>query len=274
MRNNLSLRALKSIPSKDLQYGVNVREPLGQGLGFSDFSRASLHFVHTKQPLKMQYHAERSALQRRAVPRKQNLLAGDIYPGHFWPLIRMGFKDYEFVLFHVRFLVGAPDIDRLERDTIRIHCDLVPEGQVHPNSVACCLGAPTKYMDPARRLGIKISGIRAGDKQPNFSWVIRRGDPDRWLPVLNRLVDWLESRDITELRPRRPYGPANLDHAPEFYTRHPLDSGDAWDQLVDFDTFTYTIIFLFHFFSNTFQCHFDLRHHHLDFQGNSFGWFR
>jgi hypothetical protein len=239
MKSNLSLAALRSIPSKDMQHGVNVREPLGQNVSFQDFPRAGESFVYSSEPVKRDYQEHKLRLKRQAVPRKQALLKGDLYPGSFWPLNRMGWIDYEFVIFHTRFLVGKADIDRLDEDTIRVHCDLLPEGQIHPHSVSRFLRFRPIYEDPAQRLRIKISGIRKADQQESFLWVERRGDADRWIPKLNRLVDWLESKNPFTLRPRRPYGPENLDLPPLFYTRHPIDSGDDWDKLVSFEVFQY-----------------------------------
>ena len=54
------------------------------------------------------------------------------------------------------------------------------------------------------------------------------GNPDKSIPRVNRLVDWLDGLDTEELRPRRWY-PANWKIGRPYYsyTRHPSDVGDA-----------------------------------------------
>ena len=100
---------------------------------------------------------------------------------------------------------------------------------------------PHKYRDPATRLAIKISGISKIQQKELCAWIVKDGDGDRWLPRINRFVDWLEDLDPTVLRPRRNYHTDNESpnryYTDELYTRHPLDVGDVWNQPVTYEEF-------------------------------------
>ncbi len=85
--------------------------------------------------------------------------------------------------------------------------------------------SPPKYDDPARRLGIKVSVLRAADQVGNFHWVRKYGNTDRWIPQINRLVDWLQKRNVDEIRPRRFY-PFVRGNTSGPYTRHPADTNN------------------------------------------------
>lgn len=102
-----------------------------------------------------------------------------------------------------RQVVGKLRIDHFVEETIRVHCELLPAGQRHPNSAIRGLDSPPRYQDPARRLGIKISGILKANQEESWVWVTMEGDSYKVICRVNRLVDWLEDLDTKELRPRR-----------------------------------------------------------------------
>lgn len=112
--------------------------------------------------------------------RKEKYLAGDIFEGAFTPDQLFGKPlDYKFKIFNNCFEVGRADIDRFEEDTVRVLCDLVPEGQRHPMSVCRGMWSPLRYNDPAYRLGIKITGLRIAAGIEGHIWVLKRGDSDQ-----------------------------------------------------------------------------------------------
>jgi hypothetical protein len=116
---------------------------------------------------------------------------------------------------------------------MRLWCDLRPEGECHPFPVVRGLWSPLKYDDPARRLGIEVSGIRKGDQKEGWCWVQMDGSSDKGISRVNRLVDWLNGLDTEEQRPRRWY-PANQTLCRRYcgYTGHPSNVGDAWQVIV------------------------------------------
>ena len=161
-------------------------------------------------------------------------MRGDIFEGSFWNAPGWyGKADYEFQIWSVKLRIGKAWIDRCALETIRVWCDLRPQGEIHPQAITRCTGLRPSYKDPARRLGIKVSGIRNGDGQEGWCWLRMDGNADKSIPRINRLVDWLEGLDTEELRPRRWY-PANqnLDRPYCGYTLHPDDVGEKWRELV------------------------------------------
>ncbi|KAF2874633.1 hypothetical protein BDV95DRAFT_666450 [Massariosphaeria phaeospora] len=232
LKNNLDAESFKWIRGEELDKGVNVREPLGQGFSFADYPMRSNSFKYAKDTLKREWYG--ISRNREITPRRESFLKGEIFDGSFWNAPGWyGGADYEFQIWSVRFRVGRSHIDRFEEASIRVWCELLPDGY-HPESVISSLGSPKRYNGPARRLGIKISGVRKCDNEEGFVWVRLEGDPDKSIPRANRLVDWLEDLDPDELRPRRWY-PANkrLDRPRCGYTGHPLDLGDAWIVIMD-----------------------------------------
>ncbi|KAH8730760.1 hypothetical protein GQ44DRAFT_605810 [Phaeosphaeriaceae sp. PMI808] len=231
LNHNLSSETLKWVHKDEIHAGMNVREPLAQWLSFADFPIRATSFRYSSDSLKREWYEIRRLLY--FIPRQDGFLRGDIFEGSFWDAPGWYHADYEFQIWSVKLRVGRSWIDRCEEETIRVWCDLRPEGEQHPSSVIRGLCAPPRYDDPARRLGIKISGIRKGDQQEGWCWVQMEGNPDKSIPRVNRLVDWLDGLDTEELRPRR-YYPFNVRYGRRYcgYTRHPLDVGEAWSEIL------------------------------------------
>jgi len=105
-------------------------------------------------------------------------------------------------------------------------------GGCHLHTIARNSRARLAYDDPADRLGIRFSGIRAGDELEGWPWLMMGGNADKFISRLSRLVDWLDDLDTEELRPCRWY-PANkhIDQPRCEYARHPLDAGEKWQGL-------------------------------------------
>jgi hypothetical protein len=231
LKHNLCAETLRWIPADEMHKGVNVREPLAQGFGFNDFPMKGTCFKYSPISLKREwYEVHRN---HEIVVRTEGFLRGDVFGGSFWNAPGWyGKADYEFQIWSVKLRIGKAWIDRCAIETIRVWCDLRPEGEVHPHTVARGSGVRLAYNDPALRLGIKVSGIRNGDKLEGWSWLMTDGNADKAIPRLNRLVDWLDGLDTEELRPRRWY-PANkrIGRPCCGYTLHPLDVGDKWQEL-------------------------------------------
>jgi len=102
-------------------------------------------------------------------------------------------------------------------------------GKSHPHTIARGSGARLAYNDPVDRLGIKISGIRGGDKLEGWPWLMMDGNADKSILRPSRLVGWLDGLDTEKLRPCRWY-PANkrIGRPQRGYARHPLDAGEKW----------------------------------------------
>jgi hypothetical protein len=240
MRSNFGIEALKWIRDDELQCGIGIREPLAQGFTFGDYPMINDGFKWSIQMLEKEFWDFRQ--QRRAEESERNLeekkielLDGNIFTGCFWNHSRWGLPtDYRFWVLNNSFEIGRSDVDRFEEESVRVHCQIVPDGHRHPMSVCRGMWSPARYNDPACRLGIKLSGIRKADQEEAFVWILKEGDSDSWIPRINRLVDWLENLDLAELRPRRWY-PDKLGKAAGAFTRHPLDVGEAWSELLPFE---------------------------------------
>lgn len=235
LKHNFARKTLKRIIVDEMHNGINIREPLAQGFSWAEFPMRGSGFRYSPESLKREWYEIRRNLE--VTPRRECFLCGDIFEGSFWNAPGWyGSADYEFQIRSVKFRIGKSWIDRCEEASIRVWCDLLPEGGRHPSTVIRGLGSPLRYNDPARRLGIKVSGVRKGDQKEGWCWVQMEGDPDKSIPRVNRLVDWLDDLDTEELRPRRWY-PANLQQGRRFcgYTRHPLDVGEAWRIVVGAD---------------------------------------
>lgn len=230
LHSNFSLDTLRFVPSPELHKGVGLREPLAQGFAWNDFPmRGSIKY--SPDTLKREWYEIKR--NQTVTPRRETFLRGDIFDGSFWNAPGWyGNADYEFQIWSVKLRVGRSWIDRCGEGTISVWCDLKPQGETHPESIVRGFCLPSRYNDPARRLGIKISGVRNGDEKVGWCWLKMDGSAERSVPRLNRLVDWLDGLDTDVLRPRRWY-PENtrLDRPKSGYTLHPLDT-PAWQTLV------------------------------------------
>jgi len=231
LKHNLCAETLRWISADEMHKGVNVREPLAQGFGFNEYPMRGISFKYSPISLKREwYEVHRN---HEIVVRTEGFLRGDVFPGSFWHAPGWyGKADYEFQIWSVKLRIGKAWIDRCAIETIRVWCDLRPEGEIHPDTVARGSGAHLAYNDPAYRLGIKVSGLRNGDREEGWSWLMMDGNAEKSIPRLNRLVDWLDGLDTEELRPRRWY-PANkrIGRPRCGYTRHPRDAGEKWMEL-------------------------------------------
>ena len=185
------------------------------------------------------------------------LIEGEIWDRGIW--LRNGktcTKFGKFLVFRIMNVfvrIECATQERWKPDTMRVHLDLVPEGQTHPNSIIKRQMSPPRYKDPAKRLGIKVSGILAGDcwetREPKDSpyyksevlgifWAAQDGGSNAWVARWNKLVDWLECKDESVVRPRRFYPREMLKpsdqyygyRANDLYTLHPLNAPD-WMRL-------------------------------------------
>jgi hypothetical protein len=235
LRDNIAPASLAFIPSNELDRGINVREPLAQGLTFGDWPIKNNRFKYSPDSLKREYWDV--SRRQEVVDRREAFLQGELFGGSFWNA--PGWYDkfnYEFQIWSVKFRVLRTALNRFEEDTIRVHCELTPPGTTHPNSVILGFNSPAKYDDPSGRLGVRISGDYKGDhvvRRSGYTWVQMDGNADKSIPRCNRLVDWLEDLDTEELRPRRWY-PANrnLGRPRAGYTQHPADVGQDWTTLL------------------------------------------
>ncbi|KAF2856028.1 hypothetical protein T440DRAFT_474449 [Plenodomus tracheiphilus IPT5] len=205
LKDDFSPDTAKCINVTDLDHGVEIRGPLAQGFGFGDFPSRGELFKWSQDMLKREIFDVKR--QHKVIDKKETLLE-----------------------------VGQADIDRFEEETIRAHCDLKPPGQQQPHTVIRGLYSPPKYDDPAVRLSIKIGSIRKGDQKEGNLWVRKEGDSDSWVSDINRLVDWLEAKDLNDIRPRRCY-PTMLGKWEALITRHPIDVGNAWTERLSFENF-------------------------------------
>lgn len=224
----MDLNTLCWIPHDELHKGVNVREPLAQGFGFKEFISRGTSFKYSSESLKREWYQIHQ--NRGIVIRRDGFLRGDVFQGSFWNAPGWyGKADYEF-------RISRSWIDRCKEDTMCVWCDLRPEGESHPHTIARGLHSRPAYNDPALRLGIKVSGIRKADQQEGWCWVPMDGSAEKSIPRANRLVDWLDDLDTEELRPRRWYPANKLIGRPRCgYTGHPSDMGEAWREIVDRD---------------------------------------
>lgn len=165
-------------------------------------------YQHSIIPLKKEWYIFKQS--KLSDPKREGFLQGQIFKGAFWWYN----NNLEFIVSQTRFQLDPAFISRVAEGTIRIHCHVRPKGQTHPASIIRGKYLPLKDQDPARRLGIKISGFGKGTKR--------------------EFVDWLEVRNLSILRPRRIYGTRlhSLEYsAVDRYTRHPVDVGDRWCEL-------------------------------------------
>jgi hypothetical protein len=138
-------------------------------------------FKYSPHSLKREWYDFRR--NQQVVARQDAFLRGDVFEGSFWNAPGWYAKaDYEFQIWSVKFRIGKSWIDRCEEETMRVWCDLRPEGELHPSSVVRSLGAPVRYNDSARRLGIKVSSIRKGDQKEGWCWV--------QMEVFRASIDW------------------------------------------------------------------------------------
>lgn len=162
LQENMEPTSHSFIPSKELDRGINVREPLAQGLTFSDRPMKHKRFQWSRDSLKREFW-EVSCLQEIAL-RREGFLQGDIFEGSFWNAPGWyGKYSFEFQIWSVKFRILRTALNRFEEETVRVHCELTEPGTRHPNSVVCGLYSPPKYDDPAARLVIKIYGDYKGD---------------------------------------------------------------------------------------------------------------
>ena len=159
--------------------GSNVREPLAQGFSFSEFPMKGTGFKYSPESLKREWYQIHRNLE--VVARQEGFLRGDLFEGSFWNAPGWyGNADYEFQIWSVKFRIGRSWIVRCEEETIQVWCDLRPDGETHPDTVIRGLPSPVVYTDPARRLGIKVSGTRKSDQKKD-------GAGYRWRATLTRV---------------------------------------------------------------------------------------
>jgi len=185
------------------------------------------YFKHACDSLKREYFE--ASQNEGIILRRETFLRGDLFEGHFW--LAPGWHqttDYEFQIWSVKLRVGRSFINRFEPESIRVLCELIPEGQSHPHTIIRGLFSPPCFNDPAARLGIKLSGIQKADQKENFVW-IQMQNGKHSIHRANRLADWLDGLDTDEMRPRRWY-PINvrLGRPESVYTPHHLEKNYPW----------------------------------------------
>ncbi|KAI4635657.1 uncharacterized protein J4E87_000611 [Alternaria ethzedia] len=235
LQQQLSGETLRQIPASKMQRGINVRDPLAQPFGFRDYPSKNVAFRYSSEPHKLAYFAWRKTAAPE--PRVEQLLRGDLYTGK----ITTSYDKGESLVYFggCQFAVSDFFLGRIMPDTLRVHCDLLPAGEKHPHTIIGGMYSPAKYDDPARRLGIRLSALQAADGEETWIWHrFWYHDLDIWIPKMNRLVDWLERRNLNEARPRRFY-PDSREKSPRgLFTRHPVDfknkDSDEWKDFITF----------------------------------------
>jgi hypothetical protein len=209
--------ALVGIPYSALNCGMNVRLPLAQGLPITESPCAGYHrFKRSTDPIKQAFY---NRMVTRASPEekifwsdeqayRELLFRGDIFPGsihdaYAWRPENKGL-DKELTIGSAWIRFDATTYRRWNPQTIRVRCELAPEGEKHPH---CIAWGRLSNEDPVRRLAIRISGIMKCNGVESFCWVGMWGD--KTAMRLNTLVDWLEGRP-TELSDPRRYIPKSV----------------------------------------------------------------
>jgi hypothetical protein len=232
MTGNLAPEVLASLSSDEMDRGASVCEPLAQDFTFAEFPMRGSPFEQSPEAAKREFYLYKKSLLApdRACP----FLVGHLFDGHFTPHGQQS----RFHLGRFQFEVKSAFVNSIIPVTLCVQCHLVPEAEAHPNPVIKMKFASfVVWNDPARRLGIRMGGVRKGDQTPDCTWTEKNGDEDTWLPRLNMVVDWLEGRSPTENRPLRWYPGSDRSRSGGTYTRHPMDfvmDGDvdlfhAWD---------------------------------------------
>jgi hypothetical protein len=140
-------REARGIADEDLELGAKVRNPLEQGLNFSESPDMGYYrFKNSPDPHKQAFFEkmkDRSVRDKRwwadRDAKRQGLLRGDIYKGTFGASshsedARKG-EDRMFTLHYAYILFDTTTWRRWDESTIRVKCKLVPEGEVHPHCV-------------------------------------------------------------------------------------------------------------------------------------------
>jgi hypothetical protein len=219
LSSNLPPKILRQIAPTDMQLGAGIREPLAEGFSLRDFPMRGSPFQHSDSQLKRQFFAYKRSLPMpdRAAP----FLEGELFDGDF----HAHGAQYRFHLGRLQFEIKQSFIDSLKRDTIWIKCELAPVGSIHPDELVKggTYASSVVWDDPARRLGIRLGGLRKKDDKAVETWIKKGGDTDVWTAKINMLVDWLEGQDLTVDRPRRWYPGAEGSRGKGEFTRHPID---------------------------------------------------
>ncbi|KAI8936427.1 hypothetical protein NX059_006835 [Plenodomus lindquistii] len=244
LKQNLSAETLRQIPASELNHGLNIREPLAQNLSQEDYPYKSTPLLFSKEPLKMAYSQWKR--ERHIRNRAEPLIRGFAYSG------ALTLKSRQYLVYFGGLQIPVPKrfVDSLLPDTFSIRCDLVPESQKHPYMYIGGMYSPDKWDDPARRLGIEISGFRASDARETSDWLRKEfSDSDYWIPRMNTLVDWLEGKTQDEIRPRRYYFERDTPGR-GFFTRHPADfkrvedrDAEEWKKKIPFKEFEWVLPF-------------------------------
>ncbi|KAF3001530.1 hypothetical protein E8E13_009413 [Curvularia kusanoi] len=245
-----------------LNRGLNVREPLAQTFKPNEWRLRGVQHLRNSPVEDFRAYYEERRKRKEAVTeqaqRRQSLLNGQIYTGAVWK--RNGLDDkfgifYVFRIMNILIPIDMGTYHRWRPGSMRVKLDLRPEGQLHPQCIVAGLTSPMKYRDPARRLGIYISGTLAGDcwetrekpgslyyKHPDDIqtgfWARQTGNGCVWVPRWNKIIDWLECKDTRIIRPRRCYPRSQGSRYDQMfgyrrndlYTLHPADTSQ-WRQL-------------------------------------------
>lgn len=151
LKSSVAPETWDRIPSHEIQYGANVREPLAQKFkpsewpGVGVLSLKDLPIEH-----KREYYKER---QRRKDDeseqhhRREFLLNEDLYTGEFW--IRNGLYGkfgffYVFRIMNILFCIEIGTYRRWQTGTTRVKIELAPEGEVHPHAVVRGMSSPRR----------------------------------------------------------------------------------------------------------------------------------
>ncbi|KAH6637998.1 hypothetical protein C7974DRAFT_451204 [Boeremia exigua] len=246
-----------------LNHGLNIREPLAQAFKPNEWPVRGISALKQSPVEEFRDYYESRKTRKKHITvqheRRRLLLEGQVYTRAVW--LRNG-KDcrkfgkfYVFRLMNILVRIEMATYDRWKPNTMRVHLDLTPEGQTHPNSIIRGKMSPIKYQDPARRLGIKISGVLNGtcwesleekdsaayqhpDTITSFFWARQEGNSNAWVARWNKIVDWLERKDERIIRPRRCYLRSTESLRDQYYgwrkndlyTLHPEDT-DNWKEL-------------------------------------------
>lgn len=171
LESSMAADAWSLLNDKELNRGLNVREPLVQAFKPNKWLFRGVAHLKTSPVQEFQRYYQERKLRKEKITlqftRQRLLVEGDIYKRSVWPrngdtCMKFG-KFMMFRLMNILVRIECATYERWKPDTMRVLLDLMPEGAgTHPHTIIRGKMPPERYQDPARRLGIKISGVLNG----------------------------------------------------------------------------------------------------------------
>lgn len=204
------METLKWVPDQEMHHGANVREPLAQSFTFAEFPMRGITFKYPPESLKREWYEVKR--NQEVVPRQEAFLRGDIFEGSFWTAPGWYSKaDYEFQIWSVKLRIGRSWVDRFEEPSIRIWCDLRPQGEIHPDTVIRGLWAKKTSTTPLVSIGRSSSFAMLPD------WLACC----RWPRQHSRSAEWKAKTSTSSV-----IAGTSTRHRARTETRH----GEAWQK--------------------------------------------